>query len=142
MVESGLNPQARVRLEWRGALPENTWETRSRLYGVGDVLETMLREQLREDLGGVYGVAVSASEDVPLDTGTRSGSSSAVIRRVDELVAATEGWWTRSGRGGRRAYVEDEKEKNRRAGGGPADERVLVGGVRNTVQRGADPMGF
>lgn len=143
VVRSGLDPQARVRLEWRGDLPDNTWETRSRLFGLGDVLDTLLREQLREELGGVYGVGVSAGEEYrPIDRYTVRVEFGCDPTRVDELVAATEAVVKKlRTEGPPAATVEQEKEKNRRS----RQENLRTNGFwlsafSGALQRETDPL--
>ena len=62
------------------------------LFGVmRDVLNEELREKLREELGGVYGVRVSAGNDVLPRPEYQIGISfNAEPERVDELLAAVE----------------------------------------------------
>ncbi len=59
-VRRGIEPKSRVYLHWSG---EHPWSNRDRrlISVVDDVLNTRLREVLREDLGGTYGVSVSGS---------------------------------------------------------------------------------
>lgn len=59
-VWAGIEPKAQTQIVFSGRL---VWD-REQLYllkAVADVLELRLRETLREDLGGTYGVSVSAS---------------------------------------------------------------------------------
>ncbi len=59
-VEKGLEPKSQVRLIWSGPA---TWsrEGQHDISSLADALQIRLREVLREDLGGVYGVGVSGS---------------------------------------------------------------------------------
>lgn len=56
----GTDPQSRVSLTFHGSMEYNR-ENRFRLRMMANVLNIKLREELREDRGGVYGVSVSAS---------------------------------------------------------------------------------
>jgi zinc protease len=91
VVRSGIDPQGRVRLEWRGDLAPNTWEKRNQLYALVDVLDTMLRVKVREKLGGTYGVSVTAVEEYfPKDSYLVRIEFPCDPGRVDELVGAVE----------------------------------------------------
>lgn len=143
VVRHGVDPVGRVRLEWRGDLPENTWVTRSQLYMLGDVLDTLMREQLREELGGVYGASVGAFEEHrPASRYTIRVEFGCDPTRVDELVAAAEAVVEKLRKEGPKAeLVEQEKEKNRRAR--ETDLRtngLWLSSMSNALQRGADPL--
>lgn len=116
-VRQGLDPKARVRIDWHGPLKDNTWETRNQLYAMADVLSVLLREELREERGGVYGVSVGASEEYRPDDRYRVRVEfQCDPERVEELKAATEAVVARLREQGPEArYVEQEKEKNRRS---------------------------
>ena len=57
-VEKGLEPKSAVRLTFHGDSPWSP-EERFALQSAVDVLQIRLREVLREDKGGVYGVGIS-----------------------------------------------------------------------------------
>ena len=59
-VRSGIEPKASVRLVFHSDAPWGIQEQQN-VSSMGEVLRIQLREVLREDLGGVYGVRVSAS---------------------------------------------------------------------------------
>ena len=59
-VQRGLEPKSQTGIVFTGPF-EFDRPNRVRLRALGMVLETQLRELLREDLGGTYGVTVSAS---------------------------------------------------------------------------------
>lgn len=88
-VRKGIGQQSRVLLMFHGPLDFNR-QTRHAVRSLADVLDIMLREALREELGGVYGVDVSASTSSEPDS-----TYSLVINfttdpaRVDELIDAT-----------------------------------------------------
>lgn len=106
-IHRGLEPQAHVALVFSGELrhdpraydpqtqeaayhrarEEARWE-RFRLRALADALSIRLREELREELGGVYGVSVGASPDRFTGTYTLSVSFGADPDRVEELIAA------------------------------------------------------
>lgn len=60
VVKKGADPQSRVALVFHGPFVYNR-ENRFAIRMMAEVLNIKLREELREDLGGVYGVSVSAS---------------------------------------------------------------------------------
>ena len=88
-VRAGVEPQAQVAIVFHGPYEADDRRKRIQLSAVADVLSKALREELREDLGGVYGVGVQ-----PLVH--RQGRDRYEVRitfgadpeRVEELVAA------------------------------------------------------
>ena len=88
-VYRGVEPQARVQVVFHGPLDAYSDETSADLQALGRVLETTLRETLREDLGGTYSVRVQGSADrEPRPEYSVSVGFGADPARVDELVAA------------------------------------------------------
>ena len=87
-VRAGVEPQARVALVFHGDIDADDREDRVRLRAMADVLSKMLREELREDRGGVYGVGVRPSIDRGDDRYQVQVQFGADPERVDELVAA------------------------------------------------------
>ncbi|MDB4949885.1 MAG: peptidase domain protein [Gemmatimonadetes bacterium] len=85
-VRRGLEPKARTELVFTGGM-EFSRASGVALRALSDVLEIRLRERLREDLGGTYGVGVGASSQrdpapmyrVSIDFGADPG-------RLDELT--------------------------------------------------------
>jgi zinc protease len=59
-VKKGIEPQSQVALAFSGRFPWNR-DQRVAIRAMSSVLETRLRETLREDLSGTYGVRVSPS---------------------------------------------------------------------------------
>jgi zinc protease len=89
VVKKGVEPKAQVRLVWNG---DAVWsrETVQDLDALADALNIRLREVLREDLGGVYGVGVDGNvTDRPRGRFTFTIGFGCAPERVDELVAAT-----------------------------------------------------
>lgn len=87
IVLKGIEPQSRVAFVFSGDV-EWSIEERRKLLLLQRVLNTRLREILREDLSGTYGVSVSASlSDEPLESYRFSISFGCAPERVDELVA-------------------------------------------------------
>ena len=81
-------PRARVRLRFHGEIA-NTPENRNTLDGVAEVLGSVLRGQLRVDLGGTYGVGVSAHvDDLPVSTYDVEIEFACDPNRLQELVDA------------------------------------------------------
>ncbi|MCS1409214.1 MAG: Protease 3 [Verrucomicrobia subdivision 3 bacterium] len=88
-VEKGREPTSMVRLMFHGDAPWST-EERFGLQSAIDVLEIRLREILREDKGGVYGVGIYGG----LSRWPRGHYSSSISfgcdpDKVEELIAAT-----------------------------------------------------
>ncbi len=59
LVRAGQTPKAEVNLTWHGAFPYSDKNERLHHSALRQVLSIRLREVLREDLGGVYGVRVN-----------------------------------------------------------------------------------
>lgn len=90
VVHKGVEPKARVQLVFTGARYEDSHENRYVLQSLGEALRIRLREVLREDLGGVYGVGVGASSHTIPDTAYQvSIGFGADPARLDELVDST-----------------------------------------------------
>lgn len=88
-VHAGTEPKARYRTAFHGAY-EGGWLARNRLQALSDVLQVRLREQLREELGGVYGVTVSQSTATfPFPEYTLTITFGCDPVRLPELKAAT-----------------------------------------------------
>lgn len=55
-VKKGIEPKSTVRLVLNGIMDENNVETRFALRALVEVMNIRLREVIREDMGGVYGI--------------------------------------------------------------------------------------
>jgi len=87
-VRRGLEQKSRVRLLFTGPFVWNR-QNRYDLQSMADVLNIRLREVLREDMGGTYGVGVSASRShYPREEYTITIGFGCDPERVDELTAA------------------------------------------------------
>ncbi len=84
----GEAPKASVRLNWYG---DFEWDDRTRRYNFSalqEVLRNKLRESMREDQGGVYGVSVRGGVNkYPQETYQMSISFNAEPDQVDTLIA-------------------------------------------------------
>jgi len=141
-VKQGIEQKGRVRLEFHGDF-ESTVDNRSQLNAMTAVLSTLLREELREARGGVYGVSVSSGTwEQPQEGYRLTVSFRCDPERVDELEKATfdvlkefiaspvEGH-----------YVAKEKEKNRRSYETQlVDNGFWIGQLAATYRRGEDPL--
>lgn len=88
-INRGTEPKARVQLAYTGDFKWNR-TSRNSIYAMAGVLEIMLREALREEKGGTYGVGVSAIPvEHPRGRYTMLISFGCAPDRVEELVAAT-----------------------------------------------------
>ena len=145
-VRRGIEPKARVQLVFPGTLDvrldtlaltdtlvidgrpvpvaDSVYAARSAsaraerylLGALADALSIRLREELREDLGGVYGVGVSARADRMLGTYAFSIGFSCDPERVDELLAATFAEVERfQDDGSTEAVLQKVRESDRRA---------------------------
>ncbi|HMV69645.1 MAG TPA: insulinase family protein, partial [Myxococcota bacterium] len=69
---------------------QSTWESRNVLSGMREVLQSALREVLREEKGGTYGVSVGAdTQEGPYPTYRVEIDYECDPARVDELIDAT-----------------------------------------------------
>lgn len=90
VVQKGLEPRAQVQLSYFG---DTEWSiARSNVASaVGQALRIRLREVLREDLGGVYGVGVGTGiSRLPRGRYSANIGFGTDPERVDELLAATQ----------------------------------------------------
>jgi zinc protease len=86
MVEKGIEPRSSVRIAFHGDAPWNL-DASHQIDSLADALRIRLREVLREDLGGVYGVGVFGNLSRYPDQEYSIGVSfSTDPERVDELV--------------------------------------------------------
>ncbi|HEU4521307.1 MAG TPA: insulinase family protein, partial [Thermoanaerobaculia bacterium] len=87
-VEKGIEPRSSVRIVFHGDA-EWSVENQNQIGALAEILRIRLREALREDLGGVYGVGVSGwISRRPEEDYMFTISFGADPERVDELVAA------------------------------------------------------
>lgn len=85
-VRKGVEPKSRTQIIFTGALAD-TRENRYTLRSMVQVLDLMLRDRLREDLGGTYGVNVGyGSRRFPRATYSISIGFGAAPERLDSLV--------------------------------------------------------
>jgi zinc protease len=88
-VDKGLEPQGHTRIVFTGPFVYNQ-EQRIAIRAVASVLETRLREILREELGGTYNVSVSANYDkypkqeysLAIDFGSNPDRTEELVKRV------------------------------------------------------------
>jgi zinc protease len=86
IVKKGLEPQAQTQLIFTGDF-EYTLENRVGMRSLGQALQLRLRERLREDLGGTYGVGARGEyQQFPYPGYTFSVSFGSDPERVVELV--------------------------------------------------------
>lgn len=89
VVHKGIEPKATTRLIFTGPCHYG-FSQRIVLSALEELLTIRLREVLREDKGGTYGVGVSAScNNIPYERSRVDISFGSAPERVDELVAAT-----------------------------------------------------
>jgi len=87
-VKRGIEPKSQTELVFSGPFPFSR-EERFVLRSLADVLDIKLREQLREELSGTYGVSVTpAATRIPREEYTLSVSFGSAPDRVSQLLAA------------------------------------------------------
>jgi zinc protease len=114
-VKRGLEPKSEVRIVFSGSA-DFSRENRHDVSALGDVLETRLREVLREDMGAVYGVSVEGD----LDKRPRPKYRMSIVfgcapEKVDALIQATFAEIEAIQKNGvADAYITQVKEQERR----------------------------
>jgi zinc protease len=89
IVRKGVEPKARTQFVFTGPFTDSR-ENRYALRALAEALQIRLREVLREDMGGVYGVGVGANSQIVPDTSYRVFIGfGAAPERLDELVDST-----------------------------------------------------
>jgi len=122
---------------------EDSFLARNQLYAMTDILAVQLRERLREDLGGVYGVNVGGmSIQHPEDSYTVTLSWSCDPDRVEELKTAALEVVDRLRNDGVDAhYVKDEKAKNRRERETKIESNAFwISGISAAMRNGWEPL--
>jgi len=114
-VKRGLEPKSEVRIVFSGDA-DFSREHRHDLAALSDVLETRLREVLREDMGAVYGVSVSSALDKrPRPSYRMIIDFACAPEKVDSLVQATFAEIDSIQKNGvGETYVKQVKEQERR----------------------------
>lgn len=95
VVEKGIEPKSQTSITFHGPFVYDQ-EQRVAINAMADVLETRLRESLREELGGTYSVGVSAGYaripkpefTVDIGFGSDPGRAEALSKRVFDEIAA------------------------------------------------------
>ncbi len=142
VVRKGLDPQARVRIRFHGPI-EESWEARNELYTMTSILGVLLREELREELGGVYGVGVSGNtSNHPESTYTVTVSWGCDPERVEELKSAAFAVIERMRTDPVLAkYVSDEQAKRRRERQKQLEDNGFwLSSISSALRNGWDPM--
>ena len=144
ITHKGTDPKAEVDLEWRVPFDDQSWLTRNRLQGVEAVLSVKLREILREDLGGVYGVSVSTSTDSvwPEPAGYVFIGFQCDPERVDELIDATLDVVdeVRTTAADPRYIDEEIAKRSRGRQDAMQTNDFWAGGLEGALRRGEDPL--
>ena len=88
-VEKGVEPQSQTTIVFTGTFEDNQ-EQRVAMRALTEVLQTRLRERLREDLGGTYSVGANPSyARIPVGEYAVTISFGSAPDRVEGLVKAT-----------------------------------------------------
>jgi zinc protease len=86
-VIAGQTPKAEVILEWHGDFPYEDRDTRLHFSALRELLSFRLREKLREEMGGVYGVRVNMStQAIPDSIHHTTIRFNAAPEEVDTLI--------------------------------------------------------
>ncbi len=141
-IKQGIEQKGAVRLEFHGDFESNP-ANRSQLAAMTAVLSTLLREELREARGGVYGVRVSNGVWEQPEEGYRlTISFGCDPDRVDELEKATFEVLEAFVEAPVEAhYVDKEKAKNERSHEtNLLDNGYWIGQLASYYRRGEDPL--
>ncbi len=111
-VEKGIEPQSRATVVFIGPFEYNQTE-RVAIRAMADVLQTRLRETLRENLGGTYSVSANAGyAQIPVREYSVNIAFTSAPERTEELVkAALEQVELLKTHGPTEKQVSDAKEK-------------------------------
>lgn len=141
-LKKGIDQKATFKMEYWGERETLDRVERARMDATADILAVILRERLREELGGVYGVGVGfTAGNFPKPHFGFRIEFTCEPKRVDELektvLAALDEVATK---GVDPSYVEAEINKNRQA----HEERQLTNGfwlslLRSSLDWGEDP---
>ncbi|MEY4904441.1 MAG: hypothetical protein RLZZ292_2256, partial [Bacteroidota bacterium] len=90
VVKKGVAPKSQVQIYYTGEA-KYTRQNRNELSALTEILKIKLRESLREDKGGVYGIGISSSiNHFPTSSYTTTINFSCAPERVEELIAAVK----------------------------------------------------
>ncbi len=140
-VYKGAAPQSQVILLFHGDFA-STPETRRRIDGLAGVMSIRLREKIREELGGVYGIQAQAvTSERPDQTYQFIVAFTCDPQRVDELSAAVRAEIAAviAERPERGAGLDGAGAGAARARDGPRTEPVLALAPRRRLHVGRHP---
>ncbi|MBK8506401.1 MAG: insulinase family protein [Saprospiraceae bacterium] len=87
----GQAPKAQVEMSWTGPIDFENDAARFHFTSLEEVMKNKLRESMREDQGGVYGVGVSGSiSKYPKEEFSMTISFNAEPDQVDKLIATAK----------------------------------------------------
>ncbi len=141
-VYRGVEPKSTVQLVFTGPF-EWTTENRHMLMTMTDLLEMRLREELREEKGGTYGVSASrAVQRYPAPQYSLSIMFGCAPERVDELINATVAVINQlKEKGPRPADLEKEQEtQNREREIYQKDNRYWISVLQSRYINDEDPL--
>jgi zinc protease len=140
-VSSGTEPKAHVRISYSGEF-ENDPIHRNRLMATSDVLAVLLREDLREERSGVYGVNTwTQNEEFPTQSWELDIDFVCDPTRVKELTeAATAIAAKMRTEAVDPHYIADEREKNvREREEQLRDDDFWIRALATALENGEDP---
>ena len=141
-VNAGLEPQARFSMEIHTPF-EGSWEQRGEHYAMRQILSVRMREELRENLGGVYSVGVGGGAwTLPEPMQNLTLNFTCDPERVDELHKAALAVFEKAIEEG---FTEDElktvQAKNMRSWETSLREDAFWrNGIRGALMRGENPV--
>jgi zinc protease len=88
-VIAGKTPKAEIKLNWHGNFPFADKNEQLHFIGLRQLLDMRLREELREEMSGVYGVRINSNyRSIPDSTHYTSISFNAEPEAVDTLITS------------------------------------------------------
>ncbi len=142
-VYAGIEPKSQSRFIFNGPFEYDGWRNNFQLDAMAAVLQIKLREVLREDLGGTYGVGVSSSvSHFPREEYSINLSFGSDPERVDELTNVVfEQIDSLKMIGTTQVYVDKVKEMRKRAREVSLKENGFWrGALQGTQINGVDPL--
>ena len=136
-VYFGIEPRSTTILIFAGDLDWNRQEAMT-IALMGEILQIRLREEIREELGGTYGVSVSAStSSIPDSEYQVYAYFGSDPDRVEELFAAIQRELNWLIDGGEQKYLDTSKELFRSSREEQVEENSFwLGQIRSVLQRG------
>jgi zinc protease len=141
-VYGGIEPRSQTRIAFTGPFDYEDQAERTGIRAMAMVLETRLRDRMREELGGTYSINVGANMNwQPAESYTLTITFGSDPERTDELVQVVfDGIEDLKSEPPEEALVSDIRQALLRTfETGFQENRALLGQLASDYQRGVDP---